>query len=128
MNKELKINQEIFFIGENLPYKVMSTSNRYCVVSRKLNKKEDRGLLDFRVEMNAYSSFSEAYNHLKDSPVYSLLDFQENYRAPSNLIFDHFNYFDHNDCNEVIKWLESGDMKLSYRNKISLNIDWDRIK
>lgn len=116
----------IFFIGERLPYKVMAVSKRYAVVSRKLNKQEDADLLKHEVKMGAYSSFNDAYKHCKNSPVYSLLDFQENVKAPDNLILGIYDYFDLSDCQEAIRQLEAGTMALSSR-RCELLVDYQRV-
>lgn len=118
----LKVNQKIFFEGEKLPYNVMAVSERYAVVSRKLHRREDAYLLHHTVDMGAYLSFTQAYNELKDDPVYSLLDFKKWMRGASNLIFDDFNYFLKKDCEKVIKRLENGKMELSKRNSVPLKI------
>jgi len=73
----------IYFNGEKLPYKVMAVSDRYAIVSRKLKRREDADLLRHEVEMMAFSTFTEAYNFHKDSPVYSVLDFETNERVQS---------------------------------------------
>jgi len=123
---ELNKNQKIYFIGEKIPYVVKAISERYVIVSRKLNRREDADLLHHMVKMSAYSSFTSAYDHLKESPVYSILDFQKNLKAPHNLIFGPFDYFKDEDCEEAIKWLEKGEMELSHRNRAELHIDWDK--
>lgn len=125
MNK-LKVNQKVFFIGEKSPMTVMAVSERYAVVSRKLNRREDADLLHFEVERGASQSFTEAYNSLRESPVYSLLDFKEKVKAPDNYVFGVFNYFKKEDCENAIKKLENGEMELSRRNRAALNIDFER--
>lgn len=127
MNK-LKINQDVFFVGENLPMKVMAISNRYAVCSRKLDKKEDDDLLGFEVMRGSYFSKKEAFSHLKDNPVYTIIDFEEKIKGSDNYIFSKFDYADFEDCSEALKELESGEMKISRRNRCELNIDWNKTK
>lgn len=124
-NKLIK-GKKVFFTNEKLPFNVMAVSERYAVVSRKLNRREDAELLHYQVKMNAYLTFTEAFNANKDNPVYSLLDFKENVKAPHNLIFGDFDYFKTKDCEKAIKWLEKGKMELSHRNRCELSIDWDK--
>lgn len=123
---KLTPGQKVYFLDEKLPYEVKATSDRYAVVSRKLNRREDAGLLKYKVEMSAYFSFTEAFNDLKDSPVYSIIDFKEEIKAPDNLIFTSVDYFDPEDCQKAIKMLESGEMELSHRNRVDLKIDWEK--
>lgn len=120
------VGKQIFFTNEKLPYKVMAISERYAVVSRKLDKREDSGHLRHQVKMSAYSTIEEAYTDNRNVPVYSLLDFKENKRSSDNLVFRVFDYFDEEDCRKAIEWLESGQMELSRRNAIELSIDSER--
>lgn len=120
--------QLVYFLNEKLPYKVMAVSDKYAVVSRKLHRRHDADLLKHEVKMGAYCSFTEAYNANKANPVYSLLDLQQSLKAPHNLIFGDFDYSSEKDCKKAIKWLESGKMELSHRNRCELNIDWGNTK
>jgi hypothetical protein len=120
------VDKQIYFSNEKLPYKVMAKSKRYAVVVRKLNKREDAALLHHQVEMGAYSSFTEAFKDQNDCPVYSLIDFKENIKAPDNLIFPMINYFDRSECENVIKDLEKGKIELSKRNRVELSVDFAR--
>jgi hypothetical protein len=124
--QKLKQGQKVFFTNETLPYEVKAVSERYAIVSRKLHRREDAGLLHHQVEMSAYSTFTEAFNANKENPVYSICDFKENVKAPHNLIFGNFDYFDSEDCKKAIETLEIGEMELSHRNRAELNIDWKR--
>jgi hypothetical protein len=125
-NQKLVQGQKVFFTNENLPYNVMAVSERYAVVSRKLDKKEDDDLLQFQVKRGAYSSKQIAFYSLKESPVYSLLDFQTNEKAPHNLVFGIMDYFDEEDCEKCINLLEKGEVKLSRRYVSEISIDWVR--
>ncbi|GAB0156211.1 hypothetical protein CHRYSEOSP005_14750 [Chryseobacterium sp. Alg-005] len=122
----LRKNQRVYFIGENLPYEVKAASNRYAIVTRDFDKKEDDDLLAFEVKRGASPSKKEAYNRLKDNPVYSIIDFQENWKAPNNLIFNHYDYSKQKDIDECLKDLESGEVELSKRHGCVLNIDWTK--
>ena len=102
MKNNLAKGQKIYFTNEKIPYKVMSVSDRYAVVSRKLNKRQDADLLKHEVEMSAFCSFTEAYNAYKNNPIYSIIDFKEQIRAPHNLIFGDFDYSKEKDCDRAI--------------------------
>ena len=124
--QKLKVGQKVFFTNEKLPYEVKAVSDRYAVVSRKLHRREDAELLHHKVSMLAYFSFTEAYDDNKGNPVYSLLDFKENLKAPDNLIFGNYDYFNSDDCEKAIKDLENGTIELSHRGRVELSIDWKR--
>jgi hypothetical protein len=126
LTQKLKQEQLVFFINENLPYEVKAISDRYAIVSRKLHRREDADLLHHKVKMSAYLTFTDAFNANKENPVYSICDFKENIKAPDNLVFEIINYFNTEDCEKCIKMLELGEIELSHRNKVELNIDWNR--
>ena len=128
IHTKLKLDQNIFFKKEKLPYKIMAMSERFVIVSRKLNRREDAELLHHKVRMSAYLSFTEAFNANKENPVYSIIDLQYNVRSSCNLIFDFTDYFDKEDCQKCIKMLESGEIELSKRNMKKLEINWDQTK
>jgi hypothetical protein len=120
------VGNKVYFTNEKLPYKVMAVSERYAVVSRPLNRREDAELLHHQVEMGAYLTLSEAFEHNKQTPVYSLIDFKENVRAPDNLVFGFYDYSKESDCEKVIKALENCELELSHRTRCELSIDFDR--
>jgi len=131
MNKShgLIEGQWVHFLNEKLPYTVMAVSKRYAVCSRKLNKTEDKDLIQYRVEMRSYRTFTEAYNDLKTDPVYTIIDFELNERGPDNLVFGLYDYFSKEDCLKVIiDLMDVEELSLSSRNKITLNIDWNKTK
>lgn len=104
----------------------MAASKRYAVVSRTINRREDAELLHHQVNMGAYCTFTEAFEHNKQAPVYSLIDFEENIKAPDNLVFGIYDYSNEKECQKVIKDLESGKVELSHRNRAELSVDMER--
>lgn len=126
MKNPLKTGQQVFFTREKLPMTVMATSERYAVVSRKLHRREDADLLHHQVKMSAYFSFTEAFNDLKDHPVYSILDFEENIKGSDNMILGGFDYSEEKDCANAIKALQKGRMEISHRCRTELNINWEK--
>lgn len=124
LNK-LSVGHKIFFTGEKLPMAIMARNERYIVCSRKLSRRQDADLLWHEVNMSAYCTFTQAYEGCKDFPVYSILDLQKNERAPDNY-GAYCDYFNHAECRNAVKMLESGRLELSHRNKSPLSIDYDR--
>ena len=121
-----KAGKKVYFKDEKLPYTVMAVSERYAVVSRKLNRREEADLLWDMVRTHGYGSFTEAYEDNKDNPVYSLIDFEENVRAADNLVFGCHDYFSESGCQNAIAWLEDGTMGLSRRSEVELSVDTER--
>lgn len=125
---DLKDGQKIYFIGENIPMELIARSENYGCVVRSLDIDEDFDLLSHRVEMGAYLDCESALEDLKDSPVYSLLDFREEKKAPSDLIFapDLYDFWSKRGCRKACLDLERGKHQLSRRNGCDLRIDWER--
>ena len=128
LNLFLKVGGKVYFKNEKLPYIIKAISERYAVVSRKLNRREDADLLHHQVKMGAYCSFKEAYEHNKLNPVYSIIDFKEKIRAPDSLIFGFYDYWSEKSCSKVIEDLENKKLALSHRNRTELFIDLDKCK
>jgi len=126
--KDLKEGCKVFFIGEVLPMELISRTDRYGVVVRSLDIKEDYDLIYFEVERGAYFDCESAYEALKKEPVYSLLDFVKEKRGASNLIFCSYDFFSKMDCFRSVVGLESGYHEISKRNGIDLKIDWTKTK
>ncbi len=117
---------KVYFVGEKLPYKVMAVSKRYAVVSRPLNRREDASLLRRKVDMGAYWTINDAFEDNKYSPVYSLIDFEKNVKAPDNLVFGIYDYSKKSDCEKAIEDLDKGEIELSHRNMAELSVDMER--
>lgn len=126
MTEKLKKKQEIFFIGEKAPMIIKAISKNYAICTRLLHRWYDADMLKRKVEMGAYFSFTEAYNHLKGETVYSILDFKNNTRGPHNMIFNSFDFKKQNEINYLLSALEIGEIELSRRNSIKLNIDFSK--
>lgn len=118
----MKVGQKIFFESDNLPFTVMAVSDRFAVVSRKFNKKEDRELLEWEVERGASYSIESAYKNCKNFPVYSLIDFEKNIRSTDNLVFGIYDYFSKEDCEKCLAALENEEVSLSHRNEMELDL------
>lgn len=120
------VGKKVFFEREKLPYEVMAVSDRYAVCVRRLNRNEDAKLLHDMVNVGAYMSFTQAYKDNKDCPVYTIVDFEENVKAPDDLIFPILNYFEKSECEKAIQMLNTRQIGLSKRNKVELCVDWGR--
>ena len=118
----LSVGTKVYFENERTPYVVMACSKRYCIVSRKFNRREDASLIRHKVEMGAYCTFTEAYKSMRDECVYSIIDFERLERGPDNLVFGSFDYSKKHQCELAIKELECGDIELSSRSKVELKI------
>lgn len=125
---QLTTGQKIFFIGEKTPMDLIAKNNRYGIVVRHLDIEDDYDLIYFQVERGAYFDTQSAYEDLKSEPVYSLLDFEEMKKAPSNMIFagDLYDFWSKEGCVDAIVYLKHGKHELSRRHGVDLNIDLKR--
>ncbi len=124
--REIKPSDKIFFINDLQPMEVIALSERFAVCVRGMDLQDDFELLAFEVERGAYYDSEAAYEALKDSPIYTILDFKENRRGRDNYIFGMYDYWSKEDCELCIKDLESGQVEISKTYGIDLNIDWKR--
>jgi len=126
--EKLKEGQKVFFIGEGIPMELIARTENYGCVIRSLDINEDFELLSYKVESGAYLDCESALEDLKDSPVYSLLDFKEEKKAPSNMLFagDFYDFWSKRGCKKACIDLERGKHELSRRNGCDLVIDWER--
>lgn len=125
-NKKLKKGQEIYFIGEKLPFKIMAISEKFAIVSRALDKVEDNQLLKHEVKMGAYVNLEQAFEENKNDPVYALIDFERKIKGPSIYFMKDVDYFSETDCEKCLSELESGEEEISRRNSANLDIDFKR--
>ena len=51
--------------------------------------------------------------------------FDEKIKAPDNMLFGIYDYSKESDCKKAIMDLESGELKLSHRNRCELSVDLD---
>ncbi len=119
----IKINSDVFFNGEKLPFKVKAFDGRFAVCTRNFDKKEDDAILSHKVEMNDYFSKKEAFNDLQNEVVYTLIDFKNVVRSTNDFVFNPYDFKKDEDIKQCLSDLKSGECKLSERNKIHLNID-----
>lgn len=124
----LKDGQKIYFIGQNMPMELIARTENYACVIRSLDIKEDFELLFHEVKVGAYRDCESALEDLKDAPVYSLLDFREEKKAPSNMLFagDLYDFWSKRGCKKACIDLERGKHELSRRHGCDLQIDWER--
>lgn len=127
MNKQLKKGQTIYFIGEIAGFEIKAINEKFAVCSREMHIEHDEQLLENEVERGAYSTFDEAYESLKEYPVYTCIDFENEKKNRHNLIFNPYDFTNDEDCEKLLSDLTNGDTELSKRGIYDLMIDWERI-
>ena len=85
------VGDMVHLFGEKRAYKVMARSERFVILSKQCF----------------------------GNPLYTIVDFREEWMGPDCLIFGDYDYSDPKDCERAIKDLEKGELKISIRHGIS---------
>lgn len=94
---KLKLNQDVYFEGENHPMKVMAISDKYAICFMEKNKK----------------------------PHFLSLDFEKNIRNIEPYIFDRLDGDNEKYANMQLQEFEEGKSEINRKNCRVLNIDWN---
>lgn len=101
----------IKFKDDPIPYEIKALSDRYAVCTRPIDRKVDRKLIkDLTKE------------EIKTVQIYTLIDFEENVRSTNNRVFNPYDYSKEEDCIQCLNDLISGEVELSRRNQVELEI------
>lgn len=95
-NNGININDKIYFYEEKRPYIVKAVSDRHIICTKPFN--------------------------LKKTCLYTIIDLLENKRAPNNLVFNIYDYMIKEDIEQCMDDLINGEIGLSIRRGIDLNI------
>lgn len=92
----IKINDKVYFSTEKAPYTVKAFDGRYAICTKPYN--------------------------FKKTVMYTIIDFKEAKRSTNNLVFNMYDYKVQEDIDECLKDLKSGEIELSRRNSVDLDI------
>lgn len=95
---KLKLNQEVYFDDENLPFKVLAKSERFAVCFRKEN----------------------------EVPYFLNLDFENKIRNKNPFIFKRIDGNYQKFCDLQLNELEEGKTEINKKNSSKIDIDWKR--
>lgn len=123
---ELSNGMQIYFLNEKAPYEVKAVNDNFAICTRDLHRWYDSELIKYRVEMNAYISFTEAYKDLRKEKIYTIIDLKRNIRGPHDLVFQIYNLKNQVSIKSLLKDLDNGIVEISSRNKINYNLDFER--
>lgn len=116
-----KVNSTIKFQEENLPYIIQAVSQRYLICTRPFDKKEDNDIVKHELEMGTYCTKKEALEDLQNLLIYTIVDLEEQIRGADNYN-SWSDYSTQKECEEVLNALNSGEVSISHRNRLKLNI------
>ncbi len=95
------LGTKIWFDGERHSYKVQACDDRYLVCTKPYN--------------------------VKHTVLYIIVDLEEGVQGGDN--YGGIDYTTRENCEEVLRGLQAGDIEISYRNRVPLNIkrtEWRR--
>lgn len=76
-----------------------------------------------RCANNSFAICTQPYNFKPETVIYTIIDFERNVRGTDNLVFGIHDYYSDEDCENALNDLVSGDMEVSYRNYVELDIE-----
>lgn len=93
-----KQGDKVYFIGERMGYTIRACDDRYLICTKP-------------------------YNFRPNTCIYTIVDLQENIKGMDSYIIGPYDYWSQEDCDNGLKELQDGTMKLSYRHREPINID-----
>lgn len=93
---KVKVGDKIHFPNEKKPYRVRARDERYIICTKPYNPKH--------------------------TVLYTIIDLQNKWRGPDNMIFCS-GYESDEDCAERLSELQSGEIEVSRRRGIALDIE-----
>ena len=115
MKNVIKVGSKIKFINDPLEFDVISASDAYAICTRKTNYRYDRG---FIVDGSSWSA-------VKSEVVYCCVDYSEGKRGPHNSWGFGIEWSALKvDCDAILVELISGELELSRRNSVQLDIEY----
>lgn len=93
---KVEIGDKVYIPTDKRPYKVRARDNRYIICTKPFNPKH--------------------------TVLYFIIDLVDKWRAPDNMVFC-FGYETDEDCKARLQELQSGEIELSRRRGIPLDID-----
>ena len=92
----VEVGDKVYIPDQKRPFKVRARDNRYIICTKPFNPRR--------------------------TVIYFIVDLIDKWRAPDNMIFCH-GYETDEDCKNRLRELQSGEIELSRRRGISLDID-----
>lgn len=92
----MKVGSKIYFDREKQPYTVKALNDRYVICTKPYN--------------------------FKRTVWYTIIDLEEQIRGTNNLVFNMYDYKSQEGIDECMKDLLSGEVEISHRNRVDLNI------
>lgn len=105
---KLKVGDKVYVSTEKAAYTVMARNSRFIICNRKIYGKRDP---------------DGSYQYW-----YFICDLDRNVRGKDNHVFSIHDYITSQDCEKALKDLEAGELEVSYRNCVPLDLKLGRCK
>lgn len=93
----LNIGDKVWFGNGKKPYKVRACNERFAICTK-------------------------LYNFKPKTVIYTIVDFERNVRGTDNYVFGIYDYYSNEDCQQALHELVCGEMEISHRNCVELDI------
>jgi hypothetical protein len=98
--KGIKIGDKLKFVEEKQAYTIRAKNHRFLICTKPFNPKH--------------------------TVIYTIVDLKEKIRGTNNFIFNPYNYVLTEDCEQCLRDLMSGEVEISFRRRIPLQIESER--
>lgn len=98
---------------------------KYCQnlkVGDKIKFESDKRKFTIKAKSDRYFICTKPFN-LQQTVLYTIIDLERLVRGTNNLIFNGYDYEVQEDIDECLKDLESGNIEVSHRNCVKLDIE-----
>ena len=98
--EQIEKGDKVYFLSQKSPMTVKARSGRYAICTEPFYRQK--------------------------TVYYSILDFEAQWKAPNDLVFNVYDYEDQASIDESLRDLMAGKYELSQRRGMVLDIDWER--
>lgn len=97
-------------------------SNDLLSVGSKVKFNTEKGAYTVKARSKRFAICTKPFNPQR-TVLYTIVDFKRQVRGRNNLVFNIYDYKQQADIEHCLRDLETGDVEVSYRNFVSLDID-----
>lgn len=98
--EKLEQGDKVYFLSQKSPMTLKTRNERYLILT-------------------------EPFYRAK-TVYYSIVDLKEQWKAPNNLLYNHYDYEDQKDIERCLEDLVSGKIELSMRRGCKVDFDWEK--
>lgn len=91
-------------------------------VGDKVKFEAEKGAYTVKARSARFAICTKPFN-LKRTVIYTIVDFERDVRGTNNLVFNVYDYAKQEDVDACLRDLEAGEVEVSYRNCVELDIE-----